>query len=203
MKIDETREIFDLSDHCLMEVELMMEGEQVRLRQQDVVINCYAEANMRRFTEAVERDLEQMEAETINMREVDSAMMRAAETHIRKKRKVKENKREKGRYQTIWMTKEIEREIKSRKKFNRLKRNNLNLEIKEIFNKKYQEQKQKVKSLVKEEIYKHEAKITEEIKNDRNRKLWENINYLRGKNKKKRKTPKSIKRMALRSQMEE
>ena len=47
----------------------------------------------------------------------------------------------------------------------------------------YKVQKEKVKGIVKEEIYKHEKKITDEIKSDKNRKLWDNINFLRGKNK--------------------
>ena len=40
-----------------------------------------------------------------------------------------------------------------------------------------------MQNLIKEEITKYEKRITEEIKADRNRKMWENINYLRGKNK--------------------
>ena len=33
------------------------------------------------------------------------------------------------------------------------------------------------------EITKYEIKITDELKADKNRKLWQNVNYLRGKNK--------------------
>ena len=63
----------------------------------------------------------------------DAIMKTAAEAHIRKVNKGNRHKREKGRYETIWMTKEVRKEIKVRKKFNRLKRNNLDPDIEEKF----------------------------------------------------------------------
>ena len=70
--------------------------------------------------------------------------------------------------------------------YNRLKRNNLDPEVEEKFNQMYYKQKNKVKAIVSEECLKHEKKITENIKKDKSRKIWENINYLRGLEKNKK-----------------
>ena len=183
MSIDEEREIFDLSDHCMLRVELTLKAEQVRQKQNNVVVNCMTEERKTKFVKAVREELEKVQDMSMNMERFDSAMKEAAKAHIRKTNKGSKYQKEKGRYETIWMTEKVKKEIKLRKRYNRLKRGNLDPDIEEMFKKKYQEQKQKVKNMVREEVQKHERKITEEIKRDKNGKLWEKLNYLRGKNK--------------------
>ena len=186
MKIDEDREMTDISDHCMLKVVLSLKTDKTRQKQDNVVTNCLTEERLRDFVENVEGKLREMEDSDVNMDKIDCAMKEAAETHIRKVNKKSGRGKEKGRYETIWMTREIKKEIDLRKRLNRLKRNNLDPDIETRFNKKYQEQKQKVKEIVREEVHKHEQKVTDEIKKDKNGKLWENINYLRGKSKNKK-----------------
>ena len=99
----------------------------------------------------------------------------------------KTNKR-KGQYEPIWMNSSIRKEIKKRRRYNRLKRNNIDQESEETLEKMYRTQKEKVKRLVKEETCRHEKKITDEIKQDKSRRLWDNINFLRGKDRNKNKS---------------
>ena len=185
MKIDEDRELTDLSDHCVLRVMLALKTEKVRQKQNNVEVNCLSEERLEKFVGTVEKELSKVEDSNINMGKIDAVMKEAAGTHIKKVNRKARHKPEKGRYETIWMTEKVRKEIKLRKRFNRLKRNNLNPDIEAKFTKRYQEQKQKVKEMVREEVHKHEQKVTEEIKKDKNGKLWENINYLRGKNKNK------------------
>ena len=64
----------------------------------------------------------------------------------------------------IWMNKEIRNEIKERKGINRLRRNTTEREEKAKLFEIYQIQKIKLQNLIKEEMYKHEEKITREIR---------------------------------------
>ena len=81
-----------------------------------------------------------------------------------------------------WITKEIRVTIKKRKQLNQNKRNCPD-ELKEMAIKQYAEQKRVVQTLVYEAIQKHEDKITKDIKTDKGsrKKLWDNIDRLRGK----------------------
>ena len=79
------------------------------------------------------------------------------------------------------MTPEIRIGIKERKKLNRLKRNESNIQLRNELEEKYKRKKKEVQSMIKEKITKHEIKKTSEIKSDRNNKLWENIKKLRQK----------------------
>ena len=73
-------------------------------------------------------------------------------------------------------------EIKERKRINRLQRNETNVQLKEQYGKQYKMQKEKVKSIVREEMFKYEDRKTTEIRDKKNgnNKMWENIKELRG-----------------------
>ena len=80
------------------------------------------------------------------------------------------------------ITEEIREEIKIRKKKNRAKRNAKG-DDKEHLEQEYYAQKKKVQKLIREEIQKHETKITDEIRQskDNGKQLWKYINKLKGK----------------------
>ena len=83
---------------------------------------------------------------------------------------------------SIWFNKELEKEIKLRKKYNREKRNENDVTKKSILDEKYNAQKRKTQNLIKNEITKHERKVTNDIRKDKgNKKLWDVVNILRGK----------------------
>ena len=101
------------------------------------------------------------------------------------KRRVIKNKERKE--EPIWMTAEIRSAIKKRKHLNRNKRSSKENE-KDTATKQYIEQKKLVQTLVYEDIQRHEAKITKDIKMEKGgrKKLWGNINKLRGKSTKRK-----------------
>merc|ERR1711915_1023572 len=81
-----------------------------------------------------------------------------------------------------WMNDNIREEMKLKREINRKKRNTKDEKEKANLERKYKEQKEIVKRLIREGITNYEIKITNEIKEDGNsgRKLWENINKLIG-----------------------
>ena len=179
-KIDENKELFDLSDHCMIDLTLELEVEKLEEEKRTIEINCLQGEKLQNFNREVKQELEGMNNLEIKMEKIDRVMERAAQEHLKKKIVQGRRRKQKEKIEPIWMNKEIKTEIKKRKKLNRLKRNNLNPEIEEKFNKSYVKQKEKVKAIINEENKKHEKKITDDIKKDKSRKIWENINYLRG-----------------------
>ena len=81
-----------------------------------------------------------------------------------------------------WMTKDIRTEIKKRKTLNREKRNCCEEDRKQS-EELYRNQKKKVQQLIYNAMQQNELKVTMDIKNDKGRgkKLWDNIEKLRGK----------------------
>lgn len=96
--------------------------------------------------------------------------------------KIKVNKTDNVIREPLWITQEIKDEIKVRKHYNRIKRNIVDVDKKREYEEKYKDQKLKVQLLVKEAMGAYEIKITNEIREDKDRtKLWDNINKLKGK----------------------
>ena len=158
MKIDENKEVFDLSDHCMISVTLALGVEKMEERERTLEITCLSRERMQKFNEKVEQELEKIDNDEINMDKIDSVMEQVAKDHLIKKVVQRNGKGQKGKMEPIWMNKEIKAEIKKRKKYNRLKRNNLNLEEEDKFNKMYLEQKDKVKAIINKESYEHEKR---------------------------------------------
>ena len=183
MKIDEQNEIFDLSDHNLIDLELQVsrktnEEERYAEKLEKDYISTNGE-KLKEFSKKLEEELKKMENDQINMANIDDQIIVVAEEKLKVKSKKKRKSKIKGKYEPIWITKEIEADIKTRKKYNRLKRNTLDIEMRKHYEGKYKQYKILSKQKVKEATEKHERKITQEIKKDRNKKLWQNINYLR------------------------
>ena len=97
-----------------------------------------------------------------------------------KRRLLKNNQR---KSEAPWVNDEIRNEIKKRKKLNREKRNCNDVTKRELHNKLYIKQKKIVQTKTREQMNIYEMKITNDIRQDRNRekKIWDNINKLRGK----------------------
>ena len=181
MNIDEDREILDISDHMMLNVTIKIKDNKKEVTPME---NDYYMSLNERKMEAFIRDFETELQNTtdITLEKYDELIIKISDK-ILKTKVIKSRKGEKGKVEPIWMNKEIKNEIKERKKYNKLKRYCLNNQESDHYEKKYIEHKTKVQSLIKEEITKYEKRITEEIKADKSKKMWENINYLRGKNK--------------------
>lgn len=81
--------------------------------------------------------------------------------------------------ESLWINDNIRLQIKKRKEYNRARRHATDPDERDKQNQNYLKQK-KVQQLVKEEMYKCEMKITNEIKENRDtKKLWEAINKLK------------------------
>ena len=121
-----------------------------------------------------------------NIEQLNETIKEAADKRLKSKYK----RRVVGKYEKIkeppWMTKEIIKEIKKRKQINREKRGAKTQKEKNVLHMKYQKQKKYVKGLVKEQLSKHEKKITNEIRlsTNKSKALWENIDKLKKKERK-------------------
>ena len=181
MYVDEKQEIFDLSDHNLIRVDLEFErkkdynkGEKIR---REYV--CTKEESLNKFTEKMEDKIKNQNIEDI---EELIRVIKVTTEEVLMKVYIKKQTVDKIK-EKPWFNEEIREQIKIRKKYNRIKRNTENNEQMNYYQKLYIEQKNKVKSMIRGEITKYENKLTQEIKNNKgNRdKQWEYINELRGK----------------------
>ena len=122
MEIDENKEKFDLSDHMMMKVTLTTknkrEGDMKDPIENEYYININPE-KMKLFNEKFEEKLRELDS--ITLEKFDELIEETSEK-ILKTKVIKSRKREKGKIEPIWMNGEIKKEIKNRKKYNRLKR---------------------------------------------------------------------------------
>ena len=125
-----------------------------------------------------------MEGRSItNIEEFNATMKSVAEEKLEARYRRRLINKQETVKEKPWVTEQVRREIKKRKSLNREKRNANTEEEKEKLYDEYQKQKEVTKLLVKEEISKHEIKVTEEIRQSacKSKALWENISKLRGK----------------------
>lgn len=184
MEIDERKEKYDISDHCLLEVRFNVKTvNDNRLKRRELV-EYYSVVEDKRptFVEGMEQLL--LERNGVDsMEEFDKCMKTSAENRIKKVYQKRINKNDK--IQPVWFTREIKEEIKLRKCYSKGWRITIDEEGRNEFKVKYMKQKGKVQELVREAITKYERRLTKQIKENKSgKKMWESINKLAGKNKK-------------------
>ena len=190
MKIDEDREVCDLSDHNLMMIDVNTSGiskiigKGSKMKTQEYFSTD--EEILKTFVGRLEVRL--LQESTCDMSDLNKNMRFVAEDVLLKKYKKRVNVKEKVK-EKPWFNEKIRMEIKKRKSLNRKQRNSRD-EMKQQHYREYMDQKKKVKRMIREEIVKYEIMMTEEIKDakDRGRKLWKNINKLKGNEGKDHKT---------------
>jgi len=183
MEIDEEGEKLDISDHKLITVKLNIENQNKKAKWKWIERN-YLSTNpnhLELFRESVDRKLDIVKP--CNMTDVGNLIQSTAnETLVRTYRKRVNYGKEETQMEKPWFTEEIRNEIKYRKNLNREKRNEKDPTAALEKKLKYDEQKEKVQKIVKEEIRKYEEKIAKEIKEDKSRKqVWKCIHKLQGK----------------------
>ena len=106
------------------------------------------------------------------------------------RRRVCEGQRGSKFREPVWITEEIQIEIKRRREFNRRKRRGRE-ENKEENWRRYRQQKEWVKTLIRREKEEHERKLTREIREakDSEQKMWKMIIKLKGIYRDERDTP--------------
>ncbi|XP_064102661.1 chromosome partition protein Smc-like [Macrobrachium nipponense] len=175
MVIDEDKNEFDISDHNLITINSTFKGQNKNLNKgkwEEVKYFKTDEDNLNDFIKKLEEIL--IDKDTDRITEMDSSIKEVAEDKLvrtyRRKMLVEEKVEEQP-----WFSEEIRKGIKERKELNRKKRNERDNVVKESLEKKYMQKKKEVQLLIREEITIYEKKITEEIRRNKNKELWENI----------------------------
>ena len=177
MEIDEDKKIYDLSDHCLIKLNLEVSQKNSSKTKNREIIEYFNTKDDQRDTFLTEF-LNSVGSENINMEKFDDILGGCAERTL-KKRFIKIFK-ENNKPEAVWFTTEMKDSIKLRRQYNRLVRNANNDEDKATFKILYDEQKRKTSMLIKEGISSYEIKITERLKQQSNSKdMWKDINKLR------------------------
>ena len=186
MNIDENKNIFDLSDHNLLELEIIAGNSKINFKNKWTKTEyiSFKENHIEKFLETMETELQKKDIS--NMETLNNLIKQTLDSKLKKvyKKKIDKNyKREKP-----WINAQIRETIDLRKKYNRLKRNEKNEEMKSQYEKLYKEYKVEGQVYVKQEIEKYERKLTNLIKKNRNDKTkkWKYIKMLEGKEIKKK-----------------
>ena len=191
MKIDEKKELFELSDHNMIEIRLNVGIKEKRKNDSWIERKYYTteEEPLKMFKGKVENI--KREGKVDDMADYNRTIRNAADDILERiyKRKERVDADNKVMKERPWFTEEIRKEIKIRKNLNKESRKEQNEEKKRRKFDKYHLQKRKVQKLVREAIRKYEIRITKEIKMDKDRKkLWLNIRKLQGKESKSTET---------------
>jgi len=190
MDIDEARDIFDLSDHNLLTAEFVINtsnhkefSNQICKEIKYLKIN---EETTQEFLNILKGKINN-ETSLENYEHIINEAKENSMTRSMKRRISNRNEQE----EKIWFNKDIEKEIKLRKAYNRQMRNEQQQEKKNELKEMYLLQKKKTQQLVRNEISKHERKITNDIRKEKgHKKLWEIVNTLRGKKRNENKKEK-------------
>ena len=122
IEIDEGKEIIDLSDHNLIEVRIRGDRIEKEKRKQREQVKYYSlgKEELREYVKGVERRVQEHRIEDIrkfNRTIEEVAGQKLERTYTRRVGK------ETGNKEPPWVTEEIKREIKERKRLNRITRN--------------------------------------------------------------------------------
>ena len=184
MTIDERRDMIEISDHCLLVVHLEMKKKDNRIGRGWYQREYYRfdEVRVQRFRDRMEENLSAIN--DVKIEGLNRLIGEAAEETLKAKYRRKEKSG--GEKEQPWINEEIRRGIRERRNLNKTHRNCRNLQDKEEAWKSYVEQKEKVKRMIAEEMRIFEERMTRDIRNGDKRTLWERINKLRGREKKKK-----------------
>ena len=185
MEIDEDKDVFDLSDHNLITLKLQLpanrskdlkKGEKITVeyyKTEEVALNVFSEEVGKRIQENSINGIKSLNS---MMKDVANEKLKARYT-----RKMAISGKEVK--EPPWINEEIRMEIKKRKSLNREKRKAASQTEADDLHAKYVKQKRYVQKLIKEQISRHEKKVTEEIRlsSNKSKSLWENIDKLRQK----------------------
>ena len=186
MKIDEDKEIFDLSDHNMITVELKLPTRTNSSFNQSQVVT-------RMFFKTDDESLQKFSSEVnirlcsnvTDIKHLNDLISQTANDILQAKytKRVHQQKQVK---EPPWITEEIRKKIKERRRINRQKRNAKDYEEEKLFKEMYEKKKREVQRMVKEAITIHEKKTTAEVRSSKNKSksLFENIDKLRKKERK-------------------
>ena len=186
MKIDEDQDIIDISDHNLIEIQIEVKQNKNYSSKEWITREFYKTDNdsLNKFQLELEENFAREAVKDIHdleKRIVDTADKVLKGKYRRKNRSSTQEKQE----EPVWFTEEIRREIKGRKRYNRLRRNARkegNKTEEEKWKKMYLEQKIKAQKLIRQAMTMDEEKKAKEIKEDKSngKNIWKYIRMLKG-----------------------
>ena len=181
MRIDEEKDIIDSSDHCLISLDIKTrENGKNKFRKKRWKTGTYYRKDkdaMKEFGDEVEKRWREKKIEKVE--EMVTDMKEAADKILKKNFKRRIGDEGGGKIVARrWMTDEIMKGMKERRRINRERRNCEDETKKKELNKAYEEQKWKVKGMVKKAVEEDEMRLKKEIEEgDRSgSKIWENLN---------------------------
>ena len=187
MMIDEGRELYDLSDHHMISVQLKIQTRNQNFNKGMTTVREFwkvDENSLQLFGEEMQKRLQNVQISSIE--KLNELMTEVADTNLKARYRKKILKEQQVK-EMPWVTDEIRQAIKKRKAINREKRNTKDKNQEKILNDQYKAQKKKAQILVKEAVTKSERKATEDIRNSANKSksMFENIDKLRKKERSK------------------
>ena len=179
MKIDEEKEMTDVSDHNLIEIVMKVRKQEKTFKKKGEKFSYYKinKEIGEKYIEEMKKDINTNKIQ--KMEELEHLIKVKADNILKVERFRAENcAKEK---EPIWYNKDIEREMKKRREINRKRRNSKSQVEKDDLWVKYKEQKSKVQIMINKAITDHELKITEKIMSDPNRgkRIWKYIKMLK------------------------
>ena len=185
MKIDEEKDVIDISDHNLISIEFKARQKcgnnynKKKWREEE----CYKkdDSALKEFGDEIEKEWKRNGIESVE--EMTISMLEVADRTLKKiiRRRVSDDG-EWERIESVWMNDEIREAINERRRINRQMRNCKNPEEKKRLAKLYYAQKEKIQIMIREAMERYEIELTREILEDKgNETLWRNIGKLRGK----------------------
>lgn len=192
MKIDESKQVFDLSDHHLVSALFKIERKTINYNAEvkEIVYYKINEETSRSLVDVMERKIADAEDTTLETLEGFEDILRGSvEETMRRTLSRRVQDRNKENIEPIWFNKAIKKEISLRRNYNKKVRAASSDREKSKWWQQYITQKFKVQGMVKEAMTVYESKLTDEIKRDRNKnkKLWQHVEKLRDGSKKMRK----------------
>ena len=190
MIIDEKQEMFDLSDHNLLQVKFKtknnVQNEFNSNRWDKVDYYKTDPDSLKQYVQKLEARL--ITQETADIEKLNETIRATADLTLKATYKRRKGKG-KRKTEPPWMNIEIREGIKRRKKFNRLCRNASTEGEQQNYKDLYLGQKEKTQIMIKEAIYEHEQKLSREIREGGNasKNKWAYINKLRKKEVKEKK----------------
>ena len=182
--IDEDKELYDLSDHHMLEASFCLVTGRVQKR----YTNEYKEIVYLKINEETKQNYRRkMECWITNgkntgkLSDFHEAIKIAAKSEMERTIKKKLSASATPKEEPIWFNSNIKKEISKRRQYNKKVRKATNENERNELWKIYLDQKWKTQRMIKEAIWEHEKKLTEKIKLDmEGRKLWEHIKKLKG-----------------------
>ena len=183
MSIDEEKMLYDQSDHNMVLITMTLPTKNINLSKGQMVCREFYrtdEKSLEDFAFEFSKKVEETEVE--NIVQFNNLIKSVADEKLKSQYRRRTIETENIQEQP-WVTDEIRKEVKIRKRINRERRNENDDNRKDSLRIAYLKQKVKVQLLVKEAITQLEKKITNDIRGSRNKSqaMWENLNKLRKK----------------------